>query len=144
MGGDSRLLLRGFLCTEGANWPSTLVSPLHADGSHRRKAEVEDGFALREAEKDKRTCPELCQGNGKARLVVIACEGPPGDKRLLVVQGVVCDEEVVWERAGSMVELACSATKAFVCFLMGVTASPNAGDQIPSVHEVLADARHVV
>ena len=108
---------------------------------------MEDGFALREAEKDKRTCPELCQGNGKATLVVIACEGPPGDKRLLVVQGVVCDEEVVWERAGSMVqmvELAFSATKAFVCFLMGVTASPNAGDQIPSVHEVLADARHEV
>ena len=52
---------------------ATVVSPLHGDATHRRRADVEDGVALREARRRKeRTYPELCQGNGRARLVVIA------------------------------------------------------------------------
>ena len=54
---------------------ATVVSPLHGDATHRRRADVEDGVALREARRRKeRTYPELCQGNGRARLVVIAGE----------------------------------------------------------------------
>ena len=54
---------------------ATLVSPLHGDGTHRRGADITDGAALGEARKDKvRTYPELCRGNGRALLVVIAGE----------------------------------------------------------------------
>ena len=37
--------------------------------------------------------------------------------------------------------LACSAAKGFASSLVEVRGSPGAGDQVPSVHEVLADAR---
>ena len=51
---------------------ATVVSPLHGDGTHRRRENAEDGVALREARKRKeKTYTELCQGNGRARLVVI-------------------------------------------------------------------------
>ena len=54
---------------------ATVVAPLHGDATHRRRADIEDGVALREARRRKeRTYPELCQGNGRARLVVIAGE----------------------------------------------------------------------
>ena len=54
---------------------ATVVSPLHGDATHRRRADIEDGVALREARKRKeRTYPELCEGNGRARFVVIAGE----------------------------------------------------------------------
>ena len=54
---------------------ATVVSPLHADGRHRRRADAIDGQALGEARRLKeRTNPELCRGDGRARLVVIAGE----------------------------------------------------------------------
>ena len=54
---------------------ATLVSPLHIDGTHRKNADTMDGMLLRAAKKDKeKTCPELFESNGRARLVVIACE----------------------------------------------------------------------
>ena len=46
---------------------ATVVSPLHADDSHRRKADTTDGQALAEACKHKeRTYAALCHGNGRA------------------------------------------------------------------------------
>ena len=54
---------------------ATLVSPLHRDGTHRKNEDTMDGMLLRAAKKDKeKTCPELFESNGLARLVVIACE----------------------------------------------------------------------
>ena len=54
---------------------ATLVSPLHGDGTHRRGADFTDGAVLCAARKDKvKTYPELCRGNGRALLVVIAGE----------------------------------------------------------------------
>ena len=54
---------------------ATVVSPLHGDATHRRRADVEDGVALREARRRKeRTYPELRQGDVSARLVVIVGE----------------------------------------------------------------------
>ena len=45
----------------------TVVSPLHVDGKHRRKADTTDGQALAEARKHKeRTYPELCRGSAPA------------------------------------------------------------------------------
>ena len=53
---------------------ATLVSPLHADGSCWRRADVEDGVAIRRGERDKEvTYPELV-GSSDLRLVVLACE----------------------------------------------------------------------
>ena len=61
---------------------ATLVSPLKGDGTHRRKADRTDGVALQEARKlEKATYPELCQGNGRAQLVVIAGEERDGRRR---------------------------------------------------------------
>ena len=52
-----------------------VVSPLHSDGTHRRRADAIDGQVLGEARKLKeRTYPELCQRDGRARLVVVAGE----------------------------------------------------------------------
>ena len=54
---------------------ATVVSPLHSDGTHRRRADANDGQVLHEARKLKeRTYPELCQRDGRARLVVVAGE----------------------------------------------------------------------
>ena len=54
---------------------TTLVSPLHGDGSARRNAATTSGVALRDARRAKeRTHPELTGEGGRARLVVLAAE----------------------------------------------------------------------
>ena len=54
---------------------TTLVSPLHSDGSARRRAADNDGAALEVARRRKeRTYPELAGEGGRARLVVLAAE----------------------------------------------------------------------
>ena len=135
---------------------ATLVSPLQGDGSHRRGADITDGTALGEARKDKvRTYPELCRGNGRALLVVIAGEvgGRWSDetksflwclasaKAAAVTGRLFGSARAAWYRRWTCM-LACSAAKGFASSLVGVRGSPGAGDQVPSVHEVLADARH--
>ena len=135
---------------------ATLVSPLHGDGTQRRGADVTDGAASGEARKDKaRTHPELCRGNGRALLVVIAGEvgGPWSEetksflwclasaKAASVTRRLFGSARAAWYRRWSCL-LTCSAAKGFASSLVGVRGSPGAGDQVPSVHEVLADARH--
>ena len=112
---------------------ATVVSTLHGDGTHRRMADVEDGVALKEARRSKETTyPELCRGDGRARLVVIAgevggrwsqetkdflwclaCEKSKSSPRLL--QGSV---RVGWYRRWCCL-LACSTAKAVACSLAG-------------------------
>ena len=126
-------------CTLYLALDDTLVSPLHGDGTASRNANQVDCVALREAYRDKRrTYPELCQSDGRAKLVVIAGEvggrWSQETKDFLVVSGV---------RRWCCL-LACSAAKAFASSLMGVRGSPGAGDVVPSVQEVLADARDEV
>ena len=54
---------------------TTMVSPLHCDGSSRRGAAERDGVALTEARRRKeRTYPELVGQRNRARLVVLAAE----------------------------------------------------------------------
>ena len=54
---------------------ATMVSPLHRDGSARRRAAAVDGAALEAARRRKeRTYPELAGDGGRARLVVLAAE----------------------------------------------------------------------
>ena len=135
---------------------ATLVSPLHGDGTHGRRADITDGAALGEARKDKvRTYPELCRGNGRALLVVIAGEvggrWSGGTKSFLwclasakaaaVTGRLFGSARAAWYRRWTCI-LACSAAKGFASSLVGVSRSPGAGDRVPSVHEVLADAKH--
>ena len=54
---------------------TTMVSPLHRDGSARRRAAAVDGAALEAARRRKeRTYPELAGDGGRGRLVVLAAE----------------------------------------------------------------------
>ena len=54
---------------------TTLVSPLHWDGTARRTAADCNGAALKQARRLKETtCPELSGEGGRARLVVLAAE----------------------------------------------------------------------
>ena len=93
-----------------------------------------------------RTYPELCRGNGRALLVVIAGEvgGRWLDetKSFLWCLASVKPAAVTGRLFGSAraafykrctCMLACSPAKRFASSLV---------DQVPSVHEVLADARH--
>ena len=124
---------KGCVCSAGASllWMSP-SSTLHGDGTHRRKADVEDGVALKEASRSKEaTYPELCRGDGRARLVVIAgevggrwshetegllvflaCEKSKSSPRSL--QGSV---KVGWYR-GWCCLFACSTAEGVICFLV--------------------------
>ena len=64
---------------------TTLVSPLHGDGSARRNAATTSGVALRDARRAKeRTYPELTGEGGRSRLVVLAARsGRVGGPRKL-------------------------------------------------------------
>ena len=53
---------------------TTLVSPLHRDGSARARATDHNGAVLVEARRRKETYPELSGEGGRARLVVLAAE----------------------------------------------------------------------
>ena len=102
-----------------------------------------------------RTYPELCRGKGRALLVVIAGEvgGRWSDetksflwclasaKAAAVTGRLFGSARAAWYRRWTCM-LACSAAKGFASSLVAVRGSPGAGDQVPSVHEVLADGRH--
>ena len=137
---------------------ATVVSPLHVDGTHRRRSHVEDGVAIRKARKLKeRTYPELCQGNGRARLVVIAGEvgGRWSEETKTFLWCLACAKATAaprrmfgsaragWYRRWTCL-LACSSAKAVAYSLVGKAGSPGAGDQVPSVHDVVAHARYHV
>ena len=78
--GDSRRIevLADGLALFGGVQPAidtTLVSPLHADGTARPGAAQNDGVALRVARRRKeRRYPKLCGHNNKCRLVVLAAK----------------------------------------------------------------------
>ena len=133
---------------------TTMVSPLHRDGSARRRAADVDGAALEAARRRKeRTYPELAGDGGRARLVVLAAEvggrwstetaqflSALAKARALsvpqVLQGRV---EAAWIRRWSAI-LACSAARAFSLSLLDQRPFPLVCE-IPSVHEVLRDDR---
>ena len=110
---------------------ATAVSPLHADGTHRRKADTTDGQALAEARKHKdgraqETKDLWCLASAKA-----AC----------VPRRLYGSARAAWFRRWSCL-LACSTAKSVASSLLGVRGSLGAGDQVRSVNEVLAEARH--
>ena len=137
---------------------ATVVSPLHSDGTHRRRADAIDGQVLGEARKLKeRTYPELCQRDGRARLVVVAGEvgGRWSHETKALLWSLACAKaaslprrlygsaRAAWFRRWSCL-LACSTAKAVASSLLGVRGSPGAGDQVLSTNEVLVDSRREV
>ena len=98
---------------------------------------------------------ELCRGNGRARLVVIAGEVGgrwsqetkdflwclASAKAACVPRRLYGSARAAWYRRWSCL-LACSTAKSVASSLLGVRGSPGAGDQVPSVNEVLAEAGH--
>ena len=134
---------------------TTLVSPLHRDGTARRTAADRDGAALLQARRTKETTyPELSGEGGRARLVVLAAEvgGRWSEETAqflralakasartapLILQNRV---KAAWLRRWSGV-LACSAARAFAWSLLDKPANPGTGADAPPMHEVLRDDR---
>ena len=135
---------------------TTLVSPLRRDGSPRPRAADNNGAALDDARRRKeRTYPELSGDGGRARLVVLTDEvggrwsvetanflvNLAKAKALdspFVLQGRV--QQAFYKKWSAL--LACSAVRAFSASLLDRRPMPGLG-VIPSVHDVVRDARFV-
>ena len=131
---------------------TTLVSPLHGDGSARGR--TADHSGLQEARRRKgRTYPELAGEAGRARLVVLAAEvgGRWSEETAQFLRGLAKARvdsvppllqgrvKAAWLRRWSSL-LAYSAARAFAESLLETRPVPRIGD-VPSTHEVLRDAR---
>ena len=128
---------------------ATLVAAHHGDGRPLRRADTEDGVALKLARKRKvARYPELCRADGRARLVVIA--GEVGwrwsretktflqclaDKAETAPKILKASVQVAWYRRWSSI-LTCAAAKAFATSLLERRGDPGAGGRLPSVQEV--------
>ena len=134
---------------------TTLVSPLHGDGTARRHAATTSGVALQAARRAKETTyPELSGEGGRARLVVLAAEvggrwsqetadflnamaKTRAQESPQILQGRVRTALVTrWSAI-----LACSLARSLSLSLLERRPVPGTGGDIPSVHEVLRDAR---
>ena len=135
---------------------TTLVSPLHDDGSARPGAAEIDGAALKVARRRKeRTYPELIGPRARAQLVVLA--GKVGGRwseetriflgRLarakarsvpLILRGRA---EQAWRlRLASI--LVCSAARAFAVSLLDLKLGGGADGDVPRTHDKVNDFRH--
>ena len=136
---------------------TTLVSPLHGDGSARRNAATTSGVVLRNARRAKeRTCPELTGEEERARLVVLAAEvGGRWSEETALFLGALAKARAqespqllqgrvsaAYIRRWSAL-LACSLVRSFTLSLLEQRPVPSVGADIPSVHEVLREARFV-
>ena len=134
---------------------TTLVSPLHRDGSARRGAASRPGLALEQARRRKEaTYPELVGDDGRARLVVLAAEtgGRWSNETAQFLRGLakgkaetaplLLQNRVLsaWLARWSCI-LACSSTRAFAQSLLERRPNPGTGVDIPSEQEVIRDAR---
>ena len=134
---------------------TTLVSPLHGDGTARRGAANSSGVALHAARRIKEaTYPELSGEGGRARLVVLAAEvGGRWSQEAsiflrdlakartqaapLILQGRL---QTAYLRRWSSL-LACSLTRAFAVSLLERRPVPGTGQDVPPLDVVLRDAR---
>ena len=130
---------------------TTLVSPLHCEGSPHRGAANVDGAVLEVARQQKeRTHPELVGPNALCRLVVLAGEtGGRWSEETRTFVGLLAKakareapsvlrkrvEQSWWFRWGSL--LACVAARAFAASLLDLRVSGGADGSVPTCHEVL-------
>ena len=137
---------------------ATLVSTHHGDGTPLRNSDKMDGVALQLARRRKEArYPELSGSDGRARLVVIA--GEVGGRWSRETQAFLqclahckaqsaprilwTSAEAAWYRRWCGL-LACSAAKAVAVSLLERRGNPGAAGQLPSVQDVLGDARREV
>ena len=134
---------------------TTLVSPLHRDGTARRKAATHNGAALQYARRRKSTtCPELTGEGGRARLVVLAAEvgGRFSEEAASFVHALAKAKSrshppVLRGRVREALSrrwegiLACTAAKSFAVSLLDLRPACNTGMDPPSMHEVVRDCR---
>ena len=134
---------------------TTMVSSLRRDGPPMPRAANHDGAALEAARRKKETTyPELAGEGGRARLVVLAAEvggrwnvetaqfltalaRARAQEVPFVLQGRA---EAAWVRRWSAI-LACTAVRAFTVSLLDSRPGVGKGEPIPSVHEVMREAR---
>ena len=116
-----------------------------------------DGVALQAARRRKElTYPKLHGNNGRTRLVVIAGEvaGRWSQETKAFLWSLACEKSreaskilqgsarAAWYRRWSCL-LACAASKAFASSLVNRRGCPGAGGDVPSVHGVIGEDRHV-
>ena len=112
---------------------TTMVSPLRRDGTARLRAANHDGVVLEVARSKKEaTYPEVSGENGRARLVVLAAE-----------VGVRWNSETAQFITGEKVECypCLHSSACFVRVGVGLSSPRWHGEAIPSVHEVMREAR---
>ena len=131
---------------------TTLVCPLHADGTRHRRASTRDGAVLVEAWRRKeRTYPELLLPGSRARLVVLALE--TGGRwsealafvRLLAKAKARSEPQLMRKRVEQawrfrwLSLLGCAAARSFASSLLELRGSGGSDGPIPSSHEVEGD-----
>ena len=133
---------------------TTLVSPLHCDGSPHPRAANEDGAVLQAARLRERTYPELVGPRRRARLVVLAGEvggrWSEETRRFLsllarkarseppILQKRV---EQAWRmRWGSI--LGCVAARVHAASLLELKHGGGADGDVPLAHDVISEFRH--
>ena len=134
---------------------TTLVSPLHCDGSPTPGAGDTDGAALIRARRRKeRTYPELVQPRARARLVVLAGEGGRWSAETRQFIGLLARAqsrnetrlmrrrvEQAW-RLRWWAMLSCAAARAFAASLLGMRSSRGSDGVSPLSDEVVHDHRY--
>ena len=123
---------------------TTLVSPLHADGTARPGAARNDGVALRVARRRKeRRYPELSGHNNRCRLVVLAGEvgGRWSDETRTLEPPLLRKRvEQAWRlRWWSL--LSCAAARASACSLVDLRVPGGADGNLPLACEVEGEQR---
>ena len=135
---------------------TTLVSPLHCDGSPHPGAANVDGAVLVAARRRKeRTYPELSGPRSRARLVVLAGEigGRWSEETrrflsLLAKAKARSEPPILKKRAEQAWRLrwgailGCAAARAFAASLLELRSGGGADGDVPSTHEVVNDHRH--
>ena len=133
---------------------TTMVSPLHRDGTARSGAANTNGKALEIARRRKeRTYPELAGEGGRAKLIVLGAEvgGRWSTETAQFLSSLAWakvrelpeelqgDARRAWSRRWNMV-LGCAAARAVAMSLLDLVPGGSDG-ATPSVHEVVRDAR---
>ena len=133
---------------------TTMVSPLHGDGTARRGTANTNGKALEMARRRKeRTYPELPGEGGRARLVVLGAQvgGRWSTETAEFLSALVWakvrelpeelqgDARRAWSRRWNMV-LGCAAARAVAMSLLDLAPGGSDG-ATPSVHDVVWDER---
>ena len=135
---------------------TTMVSVAKGDGTARRQCATRSGAVLAQVRRDKGvTYCELRGSNGRARLVVLACEVGGrwstetqdflrhlGKAKVRLEPAVLRHSAVLsWVRRWGMI-LACAASRSLARSLFQVRPGLGVGGPTPTTSEVMTESRH--